>query len=119
VPNQLTLLQCPTAKIQDTDSGAATGAAASAAAVDDTVSDGKQPVLIAVYNYKGGAAKTTTALNLASVMAHIQNKRVLLIDCDAQCNLTSFMFPDTGLVEEGPVGDDDSYDEDDPVAESP
>ena len=50
--------------------------------------------VIAMYNYKGGCGKTTTCINLASVLVHVLKKKVLLVDCDPQCNLTSFMYPD-------------------------
>ena len=47
---------------------------------------------ICVYNYKGGASKTTVVVNLASALAE-QGRKVLMIDLDPQCNLTQFWNP--------------------------
>ncbi|MBQ9645359.1 MAG: ParA family protein [Prevotella sp.] len=44
--------------------------------------------IIAVGNYKGGVGKTTTTLNLATAL-RLQGYRVLVMDFDHQCNLTS------------------------------
>jgi len=53
---------------------------------------------IAISNEKGGVAKTTTTLSLGAVLADMGN-RVLLIDMDAQANLTLSLGFEPGEAE--------------------
>ena len=64
---------------------------------------------IVVYNFKGGAAKTTAAANLAGALASGKSlatgkSKVLLVDMDPQCNLGTFFKED---VEDAPVVTED------------
>lgn len=45
--------------------------------------------IIAISSFKGGTAKTSTTLHIGSALARYYNSRVLLIDFDAQANLTA------------------------------
>lgn len=58
--------------------------------------------IITFANHKGGVGKTTSTLNVAQTLVR-DGYKVLLVDCDAQCNLTQSLnlpaeYPDLGLV---------------------
>jgi chromosome partitioning protein len=44
---------------------------------------------IAISSFKGGTAKTSTALHIGAALSKFHKKKVLLIDFDAQANLTA------------------------------
>lgn len=45
---------------------------------------------ISILNLKGGVGKTVTSVNMAHILASEHHLRVLLVDCDSQCNSTEF-----------------------------
>jgi cellulose biosynthesis protein BcsQ len=49
-------------------------------------------VTIAMFNNKGGVGKTTLTNNIASYISENFQKRVLVIDCDPQCNSTQLLM---------------------------
>src|SRR5712692_4385696 len=53
---------------------------------------------LTIYNHKGGVGKTTLSINIGAALAE-RGLRVLLIDSDPQCNLTSYFLPDDVLDE--------------------
>ena len=46
---------------------------------------------ISIFNHKGGVGKTTLTMNVAAALTDL-GKRVLLVDSDPQCNLTSYLI---------------------------
>ncbi len=58
-----------------------------------------RPTIITIVNHKGGVLKTTSTVNLGAALARL-GKRVLVVDLDAQMNLT------IALLGEIPYGED-------------
>lgn len=51
---------------------------------------------IAIFNNKGGVGKTTYLYHIANLIAD-SGKKVLMVDCDSQCNLTAYTLSDTQI----------------------
>lgn len=51
---------------------------------------------LALFNHKGGVGKTTLSINMADAMVDF-GLRVLMVDADPQCNLTSFYLDEDAL----------------------
>jgi len=51
----------------------------------------QSPLLISLFNHKGGVSKTTTTFNLGWVLADMGIK-TLIVDTDPQCNLTAYVL---------------------------
>lgn len=64
---------------------------------------------IALFNHKGGVGKTTLTINIAEALAE-KGRRVLLVDADPQCNLTSFYMPENLLEKRLSESDGDGSD---------
>ena len=46
-------------------------------------------------SFKGGTAKTSSAMHIGACLAKYHGKRVLLVDFDSQANLSSGIGPDS------------------------
>lgn len=53
-------------------------------------------VSIAIFNNKGGVGKTTYLYHIANLIAD-SGKKVMMVDCDSQCNLTSYALDDNQI----------------------
>lgn len=52
--------------------------------------------LISLFNNKGGVGKTTYLYHVAHCIAE-RGKKVLMVDCDSQCNLTAYTLNDPAI----------------------
>ncbi|MDF2690393.1 MAG: regulatory protein [Gammaproteobacteria bacterium] len=81
--------------------------AASSSSSSSSSSQRKTPIVISCFTHKGGVGKTTAAFNLGYCLSHDFGLRVLLVDGDSQCSLTSlieakrFTTPDAHGIENG------------------
>jgi chromosome partitioning protein len=51
---------------------------------------------ISIFNNKGGVGKTTYMYHVAHMLAR-RNLKVLMVDCDSQCNLTAYSLGDADI----------------------
>lgn len=49
-------------------------------------------ISIAMFNNKGGVGKTTLTCNIAAYISANYDKKVLIVDCDPQCNTTQLLM---------------------------
>lgn len=50
--------------------------------------------IVILFNHKGGVSKTLTTFNIAWMLTE-KGKRVLLVDCDPQCNISALLLQDS------------------------
>ena len=70
-----------------------------------------EPTIVSIVNHKGGCLKTTVTANLGAALARA-GKRVLVLDLDAQQNLTQSLVGPVELVDGMPTLYDAFVDED-------
>ncbi|MDX3978849.1 ParA family protein [Shinella sp.] len=55
--------------------------------------------IVSFFNNKGGVGKTTLTGNIASYFASDLKKKVLIVDCDPQCNITQYILGDEKTID--------------------
>lgn len=55
--------------------------------------------IVSFFNNKGGVGKTTLTGNIASYFSSELKKRVLIVDCDPQCNITQYILGDEKTID--------------------
>ena len=52
--------------------------------------------ILSIFNNKGGVGKTTYMYHVAHLLSR-KNRKVLMVDCDSQCNLTSYAMSNENI----------------------
>lgn len=60
---------------------------------------------IAIFNQKGGVGKTTSVVNISACLEKEFKKKILVVDCDSQCNASSYLLTFTDTEEEAEKND--------------
>lgn len=55
--------------------------------------------VLTFFNNKGGVGKTTLTANIAAYLSLEMGKRVLVVDCDPQCNITQYLLGDQKTID--------------------
>jgi cellulose biosynthesis protein BcsQ len=55
--------------------------------------------VLSFFNNKGGVGKTTLTGNIAAFFSASMGKRVLIVDCDPQCNITQYILGDDKTID--------------------
>lgn len=55
--------------------------------------------IVSFFNNKGGVGKTTLTGNIAAYFSTEMKKRVLVVDCDPQCNITQYILGDEKTID--------------------
>jgi chromosome partitioning protein len=71
--------------------------------------------IISLFNNKGGVGKTTFLFHVGHVLAE-RGKKVLMVDCDSQCNLTAYALLDKAIEKAWEEGGNSIYRSIEPVA---
>lgn len=54
--------------------------------------------ILSIFNNKGGVGKTTYMFHVAHLLSRSpHNRRVLIVDCDSQCNVTSYALDEAAI----------------------
>lgn len=69
----------------------------------------RRMIKIALFNHKGGVGKTTLTVNIADALIRL-GKKVLIVDADPQCNITSFYVDEAALEKVLGGSDEDGAD---------